>query len=57
MKGQMSESILHTYIFYRYVDYLKILYVYNCFVYCIFLARFVKFLFIVTYSCHRYPIT
>lgn len=33
----------------RCVDYLKILYVYNCFIYCIFLAQSVKFLFIVTY--------
>ena len=33
----------------RFVDYLKILYVYNCFIYCIFLAQSVKFLFIVTY--------
>lgn len=43
----------------RCVDYLKkILYVYNCFICCIFLAQFVKFLFIVTYIfCHHYVIT
>lgn len=54
MKGQILKNTLHTYILPRYADYLKILYIYNCFIYCIFLARFVKFLFIVIYiPCHH----